>query len=131
MVGETTKSNWGCEVCTSKDPSVAREKAIALRERKRLVNESHLKVTLFRCHPCGQDYVRVSSEHCSMSDGRDSCYADLMPLTRDEYMELRDTPEEGGVSKLHRIGEARSHLQNDDGGPTRHREGGLSIWVGG
>jgi hypothetical protein len=119
----------GCRVCWPPSAEAAWAARGALERRARLIDESHVDVSLLRCPDCGQDYLSVWTEQIDWAGGEDPQSSTLLPLTPAEAAGLAagGPPDEDA---LEAFGSGRRSLRREhpsDGAPRLFWGRGLRV----
>jgi len=109
---EPRERAFGCPICWPPSAESAWVARGALERRVRLIDESHLDVSLLRCPACGQDFLSVWTEQIDWAGGEDPQSSTLLPLTAEEAAGLAagGPPEEAA---LEAFGRGRRSLRRE------------------
>jgi hypothetical protein len=115
------KGGFGCDFCWPEDAEAAWAARGELGREARLVDESHVGVSIMACPRCSQRFVSVFTETIDWADGDDPQYSTLMPLGAEEVGALASLPEGEVEAAVGKLPADRRSLHNDfpKGGPKR------------
>jgi hypothetical protein len=124
-MGDGEDDRFGCERCgADADADAAwRCRRVILH---RLIDQSHLIVTLRACEHCGQRFVQVLGERVDWQDGDDAQHWRLVPISAEEADALRARGE-AALGAVDALARRRRHLRVD------HPTGGERVvfWTSG
>ena len=113
MSADHTDERFGCDKCWPPSADDARKASDALGRGARLVDDSHLGVTMRSCAHCRQQFVAVFAEVVDWQDGDDSQYWSLLPVTQGEAKALTELNESQAIAYLNGLPKQRRCLQDD------------------
>jgi len=106
-----SSKQFGCEKCFQAE---AEEMAkLELAHVARLVDQSHLGISILACPACGQRCVWIFTESIDWVGGDDPSYVSVLPVTLDES-EMMLSAGAAAYSQIEALGHRQYlHLQND------------------
>ena len=107
------EDKFGCKRCWPVSAKAAWAARGTLAREARLIDESHLIVTVLCCSACGQRFLSVFAEEVDWVDGDDPQYWALMPLTRQEAADLVHNGGSLGEEEAASLGPERRSLRRD------------------
>lgn len=102
---------FGCPACIPEVP--VHESRADLKHLARLVDESHLGISIYRCAACGQEFISIFAELIDWANGEDPQCTTLMPLTQDEAARMIAAGENLDLAELTALGRERRFLRDD------------------
>ncbi len=99
---------FGCSHCVP--PVAPRISDLGLEPVARLVDESHLGISILACVSCGQQFLSVFTERIDWVKGEDPQCSTLLPMTKEEAARMIAKLEPAEVAAL---GLQRVFLRND------------------
>jgi hypothetical protein len=114
----------GCQSCTDANAELAWARALALRERSVIVDESHFRITVRRCASCTQDYLWIFAETVDWIGGDDPQEWLVAPVSADEAQRLTEA---GIVDLSIRRHLRRSFGRDDDTPSAQWSSGGINV----
>ena len=84
-----------------------------LKHLARLIDESHLGVSIYSCAACGQEFIAIFAERVDWANGEDPQCSTLMPLTPAEAARMVLAAANVDLGEVTALGRHRQFLRDD------------------